>query len=112
MRTLTMKELLIVSGGQRGGDIPPDVQKEMEAAYRASRSQGLSHAEAMDACRLLGAGVEWATGKTAPGISEVIDATCANAADKWIKALDKSISAICDQIDGGKWNSDSRTCVM
>nr|WP_295375669.1 hypothetical protein [Pseudoxanthomonas sp.] len=111
MRTLTMKELQIVSGGQNGGDIPPNVQKELEDAYRTARSQGLTHAEAMDACRLLGAGVEWATGRSAPGISDAIDATCSNAADKWTSLLDKSVSKICEQLDGGTWDSESRTCI-
>jgi hypothetical protein len=111
MRTLTTKELTVVSGGRNGGDIPPHVQRELEQAYRNSRSQGLSHADAMRACRLLGEGLELAAGRLAPGSSTGINAVCETAARTQIRALDRSISLICEQLDGGRWDSQSRTCI-
>lgn len=112
MKALTMKELLAVSGGQKGGDIPPHVQRELEDAYRNARSNGLSHEQALNVCRTMGEGIELATGKLFPGASEGIYAACEIGARARVDSLDKSASAICEQIEGGIWDSGSRTCVM
>lgn len=112
MRTLIMKELLTVSGGQRGGDIPPEVQRELENAYRDARNSGLTHDEAMNACQSLGDGLSLVTGKAGQSLGQATDEFCRLAAKTWISNLDKSPAAICEQAQGGRWDSQERTCIQ
>lgn len=111
MRTLTMNELSAVFGGQKAGDIPPHVQRELEDAYRDARNNGLSHDQAMNACQRLGEGLGLATGKTGEPLAEAVSQMCQTAARTWISALDRSPAAICEQLDGGRWDSGERTCI-
>jgi hypothetical protein len=107
-----MNELMVVSGGQKAGDIPPNVQKDLEDAYRRARNNGLSHDQAMNACQSLGEGLGLATGKTGEPLAEATNQVCQIAARTWISALDRSPAAICEQLTGGRWDSQERTCIQ
>ena len=106
MRAITELECEMVSGGDI---MPEEVRKEVERAYQEALSRGLSHDEALMACSDLGNGLS-ATSRYAASSGIAIELVCSTAVNNWINLSQNSAQAICEDIDGGTWDSSGAVC--
>jgi hypothetical protein len=121
MRVLCQDEILAVSGGfgEEGGDSSltgwwKDIFVWIQGHFAASDNAagGLSQDQARKACQDLGRGLNSVEAgilrKAYPG--DEVKQVCQNAVNNVVNWQDKSPAAICEGVDGGTWNTDTRTC--
>lgn len=106
MRMMDMNEVAQVSGGL---SVPPEVERDMQAAYAAARAQGLSFDDAVKACIGVAVAAGIVRDHLTPGL---IFNSCTTGVSVVIKAQDRSPSQICETVDGGTWNPETRDCEL
>lgn len=108
MRVLTSTEINVVAGGL---SVPEDVLNSMTDAYIRAKNQGMSDSEAMQACWGLG-GAASVGGVRNPYSRVDVEQICKDAVNEYNKLVNKTPGAICEQVDGGTWNSKTKECVF
>lgn len=122
MRELNTVEVGFVSGGlqaQEGGNSAPAhhwwdgiVDWFRTTFGDGGGGGGLSQEQARKGCEDLGRGLETVESglmrRMYPG--DQVEAVCKNIVENWVNLSDKSPAAICEQVDGGRWNKTTRSC--
>ncbi len=106
MRELSAQECIYVSGGL---SLPENVQRELEQRFQDGLRAGLSTNEAIRACVDL-SNVTSVAGSYAASTGIAIEVICTTAVNNYVNLLDKSPRAICEDVDGGSWDSENRVC--
>ncbi|WP_182335437.1 hypothetical protein [Stenotrophomonas acidaminiphila] len=117
MRDLSTFELEAVAGGfeqpgQRGAAFVDEAtQRELEQAYFNARNAGLSHSEAINACVDLDSAAGVGGMKRNPYSLAQVEAICGNAVNKYTEWAYMTQKAMCEDVEGGKWDGSKNTCL-
>lgn len=124
MKILNTEEILQVSGGLAmaeggGGGSSSHWYDGIVSWFHNSfggsgGGGGLTQQQAMQGCQDLGRGLDTVlsgqVGRMYPG--KDVKEMCQNAVQNTINYEDAGPSGVCTQVDGGKWDSLSRKCIL
>lgn len=121
MRVLRQDEIFAIAGGLKaaeGGASNPThhwwdgIVDWIQDHFGGGGGGGLSQDQARQGCQDLGRGLNTVEAglvrKAYPG--DEVRKVCENAVNNVVNWQDKSPAAVCEEVDGGRWNTNTRTC--